>query len=161
MKIYTDDFFVLTGLKKDGLSNLQTINLSVNTTKTGEELKEKLCTDLSRIFLLAEGETPRVSVVVSKTPFLHGSVDMFFENERLARYVFTSAPISERTDWRVYAPAMEIFLRENSGELKIKRAVLNSVWEDKTLAEYLGEKEEKTLTKTALENVEGIVAKVI
>ena len=161
MKIYAEDFCVISNLTKDGLFNLQTINLSVNTVKEGALLQEKLYTDLARIFLLAEGECSRVSAVVSKTPFLHGSVDMFFENERLARYVFTSAPLQEKTEWRIYAPAMEIYLKENSGILKIKRAVLNSVWEEEEWGEKALSCEAKTLSTTAENKITEIIKMII
>ena len=128
------DFFALMNVKQTAkFGALQTINVTVNRAVMD---KTDIYTDIERIAKLAGGGVKRYSVVGSEKPFPHGSIDMFFENEVLARYVYTQTPTEAFVDWRLYLTGAEVHLREGSGVIESKKAVPEAEIDKESVDDY-------------------------
>jgi hypothetical protein len=96
---------------------LQTVGVSVNY-KIETVNKTDITKDLARIVALVGSGIKQASVVSSQTPFPHGFVDLFFENDVLVRYSFTATGATAYKDWRLYLTDAEVYLREGKTALE-------------------------------------------
>ena len=107
-------YATLKRLKDNGsLGAIQTVSLTVN----GKPQNARR--DIAALISLVDSKPTDIRYVVSSKPYPHGILTVVFENEVLARYVVTSAPATQKTDWHVYCDKTELYARVEDGVAKI------------------------------------------
>lgn len=151
-------FLALINVKRtDKFGKLQTMNVTVNRNATD---KTEIKSDVEWIVKLAGSSIKRYSVVGNIAPFPHGSLDIFFENEVLARYVYTQTSAEAFADWRLYMTGAEVHLREGCGVIESKRAVPEAETDRENVDGYLKEIEDIPLSPSDREAIESMIAEI-
>lgn len=112
--IHAACFATLKKLKEDGrLGAVQTVSVTVNGKPQNAQR------DIAALISLIDSKPTDIRYVVSSKPYPHGILTVTFENAVLARYVITSAPATQKTDWHVYCDKTELYSRAEDGVAKI------------------------------------------
>lgn len=135
---------------------LQTINVTVNAQN-----QDEMRADLESIVRLVSGEIKRYSLVGSAKPFFHASLDLFFDNQILVRYVYTQAPSQTFKDWRLYLTGAELYFRGGSDVIECKKAVPEAKTDTYAVADFIKETDVLPLSQNNIQSLNAILAKTI
>lgn len=98
-----------------GAGDVQTLAVTANYEKN--ELKQKVSSDLAFLCALIGSPVYKYKADICKKDYLHGFINVFFENGAVLRYTLTSSPLKNRTEISVFCPQANIYADTESSRV--------------------------------------------